>query len=99
MMKVFRFLIFYRAVVNVSNSTAETINSLLTRLIGLPAFVTDYQDMTITIRIVGDPSDVQIAILQNYGLLNRPAGVFGKCGTVVPNNLVFGFIRIQFIAL
>ena len=85
------FLIFYRAVVNVSNSTAETINSLLTRLIGLPAFVTDYQDMTITIRIVGDPSAVQIAILQNYGLLNRPAGVLANVETVVPNNLVFGF--------
>ena len=87
----FRFLIFYRAVVNVSNSTAETINSLLTRLIGLPAFVNDYQDMTINIRIVGEPNSVQIAILKNYGLLNRPAGVLANVEAVVPNTLVFGF--------
>ena len=86
----FRFLIFYRAV-NVSNSTAETINSLLTRLIGLPAFVNDYQDMTINIRIVGEPNSVQIAILKNYGLLNRPAGVLANVEAVVPNTLVFGF--------
>lgn len=87
----FRFLIFYRAVENVSNSTAETINSLLTRLIGLPAFVNDYQDMTINIRIVGEPNSVQIAILKNYGLLNRPAGVLANVEAVVPNTLVFGF--------
>lgn len=87
----FRFLIFYRAVVNVSNSTAETINSLLTRLIGLPTFVNDYQDMTINIRIVGEPNSVQIAILKNYGLLNRPAGVLANVEAVVPNTLVFGF--------
>ena len=87
----FRFLIFYRAVVNVSNSTAETINSLLTRLIGLPAFVNDYQDMTINIRIVGEPNSVQIAILKNYGLLNSPAGVLANVEAVVPNTLVFGF--------
>ena len=87
----FRFLIFYRAVVNVSNSTAETINSLLTRLIGLPAFVNDYQDMTINIRIVGEPNSVQISILKNYGLLNRPAGVLANVEAVVPNTLVFGF--------
>ena len=87
----FRFLIFYRAVVNVSNSTAETINSLLTRLIGLPAFVNDYQDMTINIRIVGEPNSVQIAILKNYGLLNRPAGVLANVEAVVPNTLVCGF--------
>ena len=87
----FRFLIFYRAVVNVSNSTAETINSLLTRLIGLPAFVNDYQDMTINIRIVGEPNSVQIAILKNYGLLNRPAGVLANVEAVFPNTFVFGF--------
>ena len=77
----FRFLIFYRAVVNVSNGTAETINRLLTKLIGLSVFVSDYQNMSIRIRIVGEPTSVQIAILKNYGLLNRPA----------PNELVFGF--------
>jgi len=87
----FRFLIFYRAVVNVSNSTAETINSLLTRLIGLPVFVSDYQDMTINIRIVGEPDSVQTAILKNYGLLNRPAGVLTSVEAVNPDTLVFGF--------
>ncbi|WP_290371937.1 DUF2612 domain-containing protein [uncultured Parasutterella sp.] len=87
----FRFLIFYRAVVNVSNGTAETINRLLTKLIGLPVFVSDYQNMSIRIRIVGEPTSVQIAILKNYGLLNRPAGVLANIESVVPNELVFGF--------
>lgn len=88
---LFRFLIFYRAVVNVSNGTSATINSLLTRLVGLPAFVSDYQNMTITIRIVGQPDSVQIAILKNYGLLNRPAGVLTTVESILPNDLVFGF--------
>lgn len=81
----FRFLIFYRAVVNVSNGTSETINRLLTKLIGLPVFVSDYQDMTIRIRIVGEPTSVQVAILKNYGLLNRPAGVLVNVGTEPPS--------------
>lgn len=89
--ELFRFLIFYRAVVNVSNSTSATINKLLTKLVGLPAFVNDYQDMSINIRIVGEPTSVQIAILKNYGLLNRPAGVLANVETVTPSNLVFGF--------
>ena len=87
----FRFLIFYRAVVNVSNGTAETINRLLTKLIGLSVFVSDYQNMSIRIRIVGEPTSVQIAILKNYGLLNRPAGVLANIESVAPNELVFGF--------
>lgn len=89
--ELFRFLIFYRAVVNVSNSTSATINSLLTRLIGLPAFVNDYQNMTINVRIVGSPNSVQIAILKNYGLLNRPAGVLAEVEAILPNELIFGF--------
>lgn len=87
----FRFLIFYRTVVNVSNGTAETINRLLTKLIGLPVFVSDHQNMSIRIRIVGEPTSVQISILKNYGLLNRPAGVLANIESVAPNELVFGF--------
>lgn len=87
----FRFLIFYRAVVNVSNGTAETINRLLTKLIGLPVFVSDYQNMSIRIRIVGEPTSVQLAVLKNYGLLNRPAGVLVNIESVTPNELVLGF--------
>ena len=93
----FRFLIFYRAVVNVSNGTSETINRLLTKLIGLPVFVSDYQDMTIRIRIVGEPTSVQVAILKNYGLLNRPAGVLVNVEAVAPNELVFGFFGSELL--
>lgn len=93
----FRFLIFYRAVVNVSNGTSETINRLLTKLIGLPVFVSDYQDMTIRIRIVGEPTSVQVAILKNYGLLNRPAGVLVNVEVVAPNELVFGFFGSELL--
>ena len=88
---LFRFLIFYRAAVNVSNSTSKRINSLLTRLIGLPVFVSDRLDMSITVRVVGDPTSIQIAILKNYGLLNRPAGVLTNVETVSPDTLIFGF--------
>ena len=93
----FRFLIFYRAVVNVSNGTSETINRLLTKLIGLPVFFPDYQDMTIRIRIVGEPTSVQVAILKNYGLLNRPAGVLVNVEAVAPNELVFGFFGSELL--
>ena len=93
----FRFLIFYRAVVNVSNGTSETINRLLTKHIGLPVFVSDYQDMTIRIRIVGEPTSVQVAILKNYGLLNRPAGVLVNVEAVAPNELVFGFFGSELL--
>lgn len=93
----FRFLIFYRAVVNVSNGTSETINRLLTKLIGLSVFVSDYQDMTIRIRIVGEPTSVQVAILKNYGLLNRPAGVLANVEAVAPNELVFGFFGSELL--
>ena len=93
----FRFLIFYRAVVNVSNGTSETINRLLTKLIGLSVFVSDYQDMTIRIRIVGEPTSVQVAILKNYGLLNRPAGVLVNVEAVAPNELVFGFFGSELL--
>lgn len=90
-------MIFYRAVVNVSNGTSETINRLLTKLIGLPVFVSDYQDMTIRIRIVGEPTSVQVAILKNYGLLNRPAGVLVNVEAVAPNELVFGFFGSELL--
>lgn len=93
----FRFLIFYRAVVNVSNGTSETINRLLTKLLGLPFFVSDYQDMTVRIRIVGEPTSVQVAILKNYGLLNRPAGVLVNVEAVAPNEQVFGFFGSELL--
>lgn len=87
----YRFLIFYKAAANVSNDTVETLNTLLTRLIGLPVFVIDNQDMTISVRVLGKPTDLQIVILQSYGLLTRGAGVGYNILIQDPNTAIFGF--------
>lgn len=72
----FRFLLYYRALSNISDTTAYTVNNLLSLLIDLPVFVHDNLDMTFKIYIMGSLTDLQKTIIKKYGLLNRPAGVF-----------------------
>lgn len=89
----FRFLLKYRAVCNISNSTAYTINNLLSLLTDTRTFVVDYLDMTISsIIIIGAISDLQAQILANYGLLNRPAGVLANYLLIYPDEQIFGFL-------
>lgn len=88
----YRFLIFYKAIANISDSSIQTMNNLLTMLIGLPVFVIDNQDMTISVRILGQPTDLQIVIIQNYGLLTRAAGVGYNIIIQNPETLIFGFL-------
>lgn len=71
----FRFLLFYRALSNISDTTAYTVNNLLSLLITLPVFVQDNLDMTFKIYIMGSLTALQKTIIKKYGLLNRPAGV------------------------
>ncbi len=89
----FRFLLKYRAVCNISNGTAYTINNLLSLLTDTRTFVVDYLDMTISsIIIIGAISDLQVQILANYGLLNRPAGVLANYLLIYPDEQIFGFL-------
>lgn len=88
---LFRFLIFYKALANISDSSIATMNNLLTLLLGLPVFVIDNLDMTISVRILGSPTDLQIEILKNYGLLTRGAGVGYNIIIQNPETAIFGF--------
>ena len=89
--ETYRFLIFYRALANISDASAATMNSLLKRLIGLPVFVIDNLNMTVSVRVLGNPSDLQIVILSQYGLLSRGAGVGYNIIVQNPDTLIFGF--------
>lgn len=88
----FRFLLKYRAVCNISNGTAYTINNLLSLLTDTRIFVVDYQTMALqSVVIIGLISDIQAQILQTYGLLNRPAGVLTNFLIIYPDEKIFGF--------
>lgn len=88
----FRFLLRYRALCNIANSTAATMNRNLSMLTSTRVFVVDYGDMTLqSIVFIGDIPDLQAQILQNYGLLNRPAGVLTNFLIIYPDEQIFGF--------
>lgn len=88
----YRFLIMYRAVCNVSDSTAATMNKMLSTLTSTRVFVVDYQTMEIqSIVVIGDIEELQAQILETYGLLNRPAGVLTNFLIIYPDEQIFGF--------
>lgn len=87
----FRFLIFYRALANISNSTSATINSLLTKLSGYPTKVFDNQDMTMSVVVWGAVGSAIREIVKKYGLLTAPSGVKVKLRIIDPTVKVFGF--------
>lgn len=88
----YRFLLSYRAICNISDSTAATMNRTLSMLTSQRVFVVDYQDMSIqSIVVVGNISDLQAQILETYGLLNRPAGVLTNFLIIYPDDKIFGF--------
>lgn len=88
----YRFLLFYRAACNIADSTAETTNQLLESLTDETVFVVDYQDMSISsVVIIGAIDEVQSTVLAQYGLLNRPAGVFANYLVIYPDEQIFGY--------
>ena len=88
----FRFLLFYRALSNISDGSAQTVNNLLSMLVNAPVVIQDNQDMSFDIVIFGDLTDLEKTILNQYGLLNRPAGVMLNNITVYPDpDNIFGF--------
>lgn len=88
----FRFLLLYRAVCNVSDSTCATMNRMLSLLTSTRVFVVDYQNMALnSVVIIGNITEIQAQILQTYGLLNRPAGVMTNFLIIYPDEEIFGF--------
>ena len=88
----FRFLLLYRAVCNVSDSTCATMNRMLSLLTSTRVFCVDYGDMSLnSVVIIGSITEIQAQILQTYGLLNRPAGVMTNFLIIYPDEQIFGF--------
>ena len=88
----FRFLLFYRALSNISDTTAYTVNNLLSMLTDCDIVIQDNGDMTFNIIVYGSPTDLEKTIIKQYGLLNRPAGVMYNKTTIYPDpEKQFGF--------
>ena len=88
----YRFLLMYRAVCNLSDSTCATMNRMLSMLTSTRVFCVDYGDMSLnSVVIIGNISQTQAQVLQTYGLLNRPAGVMTNFLIIYPNEDIFGF--------
>lgn len=88
----FRFLLLYRAVCNVSDSTCATMNRMLSLLTSTRVFVVDYGVMSLnSVVFIGSITEIQAQILQTYGLLNRPAGVMTNFLIIYPDEEIFGF--------
>lgn len=87
----YRFLIMLKALRNISAESASVINDLLSRLLSVPVWVVDKQDMTIEVRILGKLTTNQLAILRTYGIPNRPAGVQTRIFIIDPSAPFLGF--------
>ena len=88
--ETYRFLLLYKALANISSADAETQNRLLTELFEQNVYVLDNQNMTIRVVFEFFPSEEQAAILNNYGLLTRGAGVGWEFYQIIPEE-TFGF--------
>lgn len=76
----FRTLIFAKALANICDGSIKAINQLLLNLFPGQGncFVTDGLDMTMTYTFKFVLTPVQLAIVQNSGVLPRPAGVLAS---------------------
>ncbi|GAN70684.1 DUF2612 domain-containing protein [Acetobacter syzygii] len=73
----YRQLIYAKALANISDGSVIALNTILTTLFAGQgdAYVRDNGDMTITYVFKFVPTAVQVSIIQNSGVLPRPAGV------------------------
>lgn len=73
----YRVLIFAKALSNISNGSIQSINQLLRNLFPNRGncYVTDGLNMTMTYSFVFVLSPVEVAILEQSGVLPKPAGV------------------------
>lgn len=72
----FRTLIFAKAYANISDGSITSINNILMTLFGASGecYVVDNENMTLTLHFSFTPSAVQVAIIENSGVLPRPSG-------------------------
>ena len=89
--ETFRFLVYLKALSNISDASAKTMNDMISQLVGVEFLVIDNLNMTISLRFFGELTEQQLFILQNFGLLNRGAGVGYDITTGITMN-VFGFL-------
>lgn len=73
----YRQLIKAKAMANITDGSVTSLNAILMTLFGQQgdAWVRDNGDMTMTYVFNFVPTDVQVSIIQNSGVLPRPAGV------------------------
>ena len=88
--ETYRFLLLYKALANISSADAATQNRLLTELFEQNVYVLDNQNMTVRVVFEFFPGAEQSAVLDNYGLLTRGAGVGWEFYQIVPSE-TFGF--------
>jgi hypothetical protein len=87
----FRRFIFWKALANISTADCYTLNRLLTKLFDNPVIVTETGVMEIRITTTRPLEDWQKAVMIQYGLFGKPAGVGYEFWTVVTP--VLGFVR------
>lgn len=75
----FRTLILAKALANICNGSIPAMNQILINLFTGKGYgnvyVTDGEDMTMTITFTNPPSEVDLAIISQSGVFPRPAGV------------------------
>lgn len=73
----FRQLIYAKALANITDGSVLSLNKILATLFAGQgrAYVKDNNDMSMTYVFDFVPTDVQVSIIQNSGVLPRPAGV------------------------
>lgn len=73
----YRQLIYAKALANISDGSILSLNKILTTLFAGQgdAYVQDNADMSMTYVFKFVPTDVQVSVIQNSGVLPRPAGV------------------------
>ncbi len=73
----YRQLIYAKALANISDGSITSLNKILTTLFAGQgdAYIVDNNDMSMTYVFAFVPTDVQVSIIQNSGVLPRPAGV------------------------
>lgn len=88
----FRDLIFYKAAANIGSADAAGLNQLLQRMFpGKEIYALDLGSMTIRLMVGEELSDAWWAILRQYGLIARGAGVGVEIMQYDPDAAYFGF--------
>lgn len=89
----FRTLILARAAANIGGVSSQALNALLTQIFASSGSVSvqDNLDMTITYLFTFPPTEGQQAIIENSGVLPRPAGVQVNYTFPSQPGAVFGF--------